>query len=687
MSTTVAPVPEPAPGDPPAKEEQWPHWAVELNRLVAVCPQFVISGNIRDNYLTRTPDGLAFQPNLVACLFERLATRGCRCLFVYDYIEGLRIHPEEARSSVAEVPVRICRESTSSRDRRTRVVSIGRMQRETMPSVKHDGETEVRLGKLLERGSTPVAIEDLPDWLRAVAGARDLTCAFVVDYASRLVSRPQDLEDRERSFFAACEKLAHETRELPRQQQQQPAAGEPAPFNPIVWLINGPNDLPDWFVVRNERIRALTAALPDRDTRGVAAAKLAQGFADYGQLPEQERDKFIGQFADLTEGETLRSMLAIDTLAREDGLPLAKVSDAVRLFKLGLPDNPWKKRDLPDKLRRAEEVIGGRVKGQRAAVRKSKEILVRSVMGLSGAQAAVRGGRPRGVLFFAGPTGVGKTELAKAITELLFGDEQSYRRFDMTEFSEEHSAARLIGSPPGYIGHDAGGELVNAVRERPFSVLLFDEIDKANRGILDKFLQILEDGRLTDGRGETVHFSEAVIIFTSNLGIYGEDETGRRVQLVRPDTPPAEVEEKILKEINRVFRERLERPELLNRIGDNIVVFNFIGPNAANEIFDVMLTNIVARVAQEHAVVLEIPEDESRKLREWCTADLDFGGRGIGNRIETAFINPLSVALFERGLTGAGRQRSAERGDQRRIAVRRIAVDDKGARRVELEPE
>ena len=681
MSGT-APVREPAPGDAPAEKERWPHWAVELNRLVAVCPQFVISGNIRDNYLTQTGDGLAFQPNLVACLFERLATRGCRCLFVYDYIEGLRIHPEEARSSVAEVPVRIRHESTSSRDRRTRVVSIGRMQRETAPSVQHEGETEVQLGQLLERGSTPVAIEELPDWLRAVAGARELPCAFVVDYASRLVSRPQDLEYRERTFFAACEKLAHETREL-----RAPAPGGPAPFNPIVWLINGPNDLPDWFVVRNERIRALTAALPDRDTRGVAAATLAKGFADHGQLQPEERTKFIDQFADLTEGETLRSMLAIDTLAREDGLPLAKVSDAVRLFKLGLPDNPWKKGDLPDKLRRAEEAIGKRVKGQQAAVRKSKEILVRSVMGMSGAQAAVRGGRPRGVLFFAGPTGVGKTELAKQITELLFGDEQSYRRFDMTEFSEEHSAARLIGSPPGYIGHDAGGELVNAVRERPFSVLLFDEIDKANRGILDKFLQILEDGRLTDGRGETVHFSEAVIIFTSNLGIYGEDETGRRVQLVRPDTPPAEVEEKIRKEINRVFREEIERPELLNRIGDNIVVFNFIGPNAANEIFDLMLKNVKARVAQEHAVALSIPEDESGKLRDWCTADLDFGGRGIGNRIETAFINPLSVALFECGLAGGGQQRFAERGDQRRITVRRIVVDDNGARRVELETE
>src|SRR5690606_1955709 len=115
-------------------------------------------------------------------------------------------------------------------------------------------------------------------------------------------------------------------------------------------------------------------------------------------------------------------------------------------------------------------------------------------------------------------TGVGKTELAKALAEVLFGAEDAYIRFDMSEFSAEHSEARLIGAPPGYVGHSAGGELTNAVRERPFSVLLFDEIEKAHPRILDKFLQILDEGRLTDGSGSTVHFSESLIVFTSNLG-------------------------------------------------------------------------------------------------------------------------------------------------------------------------
>ena len=129
---------------------------------------------------------------------------------------------------------------------------------------------------------------------------------------------------------------------------------------------------------------------------------------------------------------------------------------------------------------------------------------------------------------------MGKTELAKTLTQLIFGDDRAYIRFDMSEFAEEHTGARLLGAPPGYIGYDAGGELTNAVREKPFAVVLFDEIEKAHPRILDKFLQILEDGRLTDGRGETAYFSEAILVFTSNLGIYVQDEHGERVQSVHP---------------------------------------------------------------------------------------------------------------------------------------------------------
>jgi ATP-dependent Clp protease ATP-binding subunit ClpA len=249
-------------------------------------------------------------------------------------------------------------------------------------------------------------------------------------------------------------------------------------------------------------------------------------------------------------------------------------------------------------------------------------------------------------LFFAGPTGVGKTELAKSLTQLIFGDERAYLRFDMSEFAEEHTSARLLGAPPGYIGYDAGGELTNAVRQKPFSVILFDEIEKAHPRILDKFLQILEDGRLTDGRGDTAYFSEAVIVFTSNLGIYVENEHGQRVQNVQPGDKYDVVESRVRGAIADYFKFKLSRPEILNRIGDNIVVFNFITPDIATRILDGMLNNVINRVKEEHRIILTIAPQAKQELLSLCTRDLSNGGRGIGNQVESCFINPLGRALF-----------------------------------------
>ena len=249
--------------------------------------------------------------------------------------------------------------------------------------------------------------------------------------------------------------------------------------------------------------------------------------------------------------------------------------------------------------------------------------MLRSALGLTGAHQGRRAGGPQGILFFAGPTGVGKTELAKSLAEVLFGAEDAYIRFDMSEFSAEHSEARLIGAPPGYIGHAAGGELTNAVRERPFSVLLFDEIEKAHPRILDKFLQILDDGRLTDGGGNTVYFSESLIIFTSNIG---SSEA-----------------------IAHHFTHVLQRPELLSRIGDNIVVFESISPEVGAQLAERYLDAVIETVRLRRGVRLTLATPARVVIAGAALEQLEFGGRGIASVIENALVNPLSRVLADVG--------------------------------------
>jgi ATP-dependent Clp protease ATP-binding subunit ClpB len=280
-------------------------------------------------------------------------------------------------------------------------------------------------------------------------------------------------------------------------------------------------------------------------------------------------------------------------------------------------------------------------------VRTVTDILSRAALGLSGAQSAGHPSRPQGVMFFAGPTGVGKTELAKQIATVVFGREEAMRRFDMSEFAAEHSEARLIGSPPGYVGHDAGGELTNAVRQRPFSLLLFDEIEKAHPRILDKFLQILEDGRLTDGSGATVHFTENLIVFTSNLGIY-RGEGAERVPIVAPGTPPTEMEGRVREAIHQEFTGRIGRPELLNRIGDNIIVFDFIDDEVARKLLDRYLENVARQVHKRTGIEIGFDQELRHQLAAAVATHevLAFGGRAVGTVVESRVINPLARALI-----------------------------------------
>ena len=206
------------------------------------------------------------------------------------------------------------------------------------------------------------------------------------------------------------------------------------------------------------------------------------------------------------------------------------------------------------------------------------------------------------------------------------------------------------------MGYDAGGELTNAVKQHPFSILLFDEIEKAHPSILDKFLQILDDGRMTDSKGETVYFTETIIIFTSNKGIYKTMRDGTKVALVSPEEPYAVIEEKVNEAVRDFFVSELGRPEILNRIGNNLVVFDFIRKDSVPLILQKQLDNIIAGLKDNNGihVILRKESDAFKRLVELSVQNLGFGGRGIGNVVEKYLLNPLGRKLTDEGWERGG---------------------------------
>ena len=284
-----------------------------------------------------------------------------------------------------------------------------------------------------------------------------------------------------------------------------------------------------------------------------------------------------------------------------------------------------------EKLLKMEERLEQRVIGQEKGVIAVSNAVRRARSGLQDPN------RPIGSFIFLGPTGVGKTELARALAEFLFDDEQYMIRIDMSEYMEKHSVARLIGAPPGYVGYDEGGYLTEAVRRHPYSVILFDEIEKAHPDVFNALLQILDDGRMTDGKGRTVDFKNTVLIMTSNVGSQWINELNGKDE--------KEIESRVMEALRNTFR-----PEFLNRI-DETIIFRSLDKRDIKRIVDIQI-NLLKKRLEESKITLELTEKAREYLAE-AGFDPVYGARPLKRMIQNKVQNPLSMKILE-GRIGEG---------------------------------
>ena len=292
-----------------------------------------------------------------------------------------------------------------------------------------------------------------------------------------------------------------------------------------------------------------------------------------------------------------------------------------------------------EKLTKAEKELQKRVIGQDKAITAIANALRRSRAGLS------EENQPIGSFMFLGPTGVGKTELAKALAEFMFNSEESIIRVDMSEFMEKHTVSKLIGSPPGYVGHDDGGQLTDKVRRRPYSVILFDEIEKAHPEVFNVLLQMLDDGRLTDSKGRSVNFKNTIIIMTSNIGSdtildsLNKKDLGFGSDL---DSKKEKTDEKIMTKLKDHFR-----PEFLNRV-DELIIFEALTQDNIRKIVDLQLEQVTKRLLEKDITITFNKNVRDILARQGY--DPQFGARPLKRLIQSKILDPLATKIIENNM-------------------------------------
>jgi ATP-dependent Clp protease ATP-binding subunit ClpB len=412
---------------------------------------------------------------------------------------------------------------------------------------------------------------------------------------------------------------------------------------------------------RREQLTALTERWQNEKQHITAISTAKEELEKLrGEAERAERDADLGKAAELRYGRVpeMEQRLAAaeaELLAlQHDGAMLKEEVGADDIAAVvaswtGIPAGRLMEGETA-KLLRMEESLASRVVGQRQAVAAVADAVRRARAGIADPD------RPTGSFLFLGPTGVGKTELAKALAEFLFDDERAMVRIDMSEYGEKHSVARLVGAPPGYVGYEEGGQLTEAVRRRPYSVILLDEVEKAHPDVFDVLLQVLDDGRLTDGQGRTVDFRNAILVLTSNLG---------SSVIADPTLTDEQRRDAVLATVRTSFK-----PEFLNRL-DDIVVFSALGMNELKSIVDIQLASLARRLADRRLTL-----DVTDAARDWLAVtgyDPVYGARPLRRLVQTAIGDQLARALLDGQIRDGDRVAVDLADDKKSLVVHRVS--------------
>lgn len=629
-------------------------WIDELNTQLLRRKHIVLFGNVHDQFLHS-----GTYENLTTIVGDVLRQRGFEIIVGYDFLDGYVFQESRAHTGIAAQArfQEVVRESITRRESAPVGRAVGSAT--TSPAVTGrppGGQLGARANGLSLRRTPREAFGEL----RLGLSQDSVSVAAVVNLADLLTAESDRYPEAEREALALLKKCTLEAEILRRGSAM---AGY---RNTIIAVAGDIRRVPHWLYRENPLVSLIHVDLPSREERLCFVSSILDEFfwtgRDAPEDPAQaaaDRETVTAELGDLTAGMHTLDLEALRVTSHTARISLRprEVSKLVDFFKFGHPEDPWSQLDAT-KVRTARETLQERVIGQPSAIDSVVDMLTSAQVGLS-IRGGPKSGRPKGIFFFVGPTGVGKTELAKALTELVFGDEKAFARFDMSEYKEEHAAEKLAGAPPGFVGFDDGGQLTNRVMRQPHSILLFDEIEKAHPRVLDKFLQILEDGRLTDGRGQTAYFGQTAIVFTSNIG--SSDITDIDGRQIRPGIMSKirdagcvglsydEVKKHFKDEVEWHFATRIGRAELLNRLGDNVVVFDVLRPEFVGGIARKFLAQLALTAKERLALELSFSEQIEDLVRSAMRQDsnLLYGGRRIATLLETLVERPLNRLLFE----------------------------------------